>query len=118
MIKLLADENFPSASIDQLNSAGLDTLSILQRYPGISDKDVILLANRESRLILTFDRDFGQLIFKEGIVPENGVLYFRLQNFKSTTPARLVIEILNNKQLDFERSIIVIEENFIRQTRF
>lgn len=63
MIKLLADENFPSASINQLNSAGLDILNILKLYPGISDKDVILLANRESRLILTFDRDFGQLNF-------------------------------------------------------
>jgi predicted nuclease of predicted toxin-antitoxin system len=118
MIKLLADENFPSASIDQLNEAGLDTQSVLKLSPGIPDKEIILLANQERRLILTFDRDFGHLIFKEGLIPENGVIYFRLQNFKPITPARLVIEMLNNKQFDFKRTITVVEENFIRQTKF
>lgn len=118
MIKLLADENFPAASIDQLNEEGLDILSILKLNPGISDKEIILLANRESRLILTFDRDFGHLIFKDELIPENGVIYFRLQNFKPTTPAKLVTEMLNNKQFDFKRTITVVEESFIRQTKF
>lgn len=82
MIKLLADENFPSASIDFLNLSGFDTRSILKQNPGISDKEIILLANQEDRLILTFDRDFGQLVFKEGVVAESGIFYFRLQNFE------------------------------------
>ncbi len=95
MIKLLADENFPSASIEILNQQ-TDTLSILKYSPGIS----------------------GQLIFKDGIIPENGILFFRLQSFTPTTPAKLVIELLNNSELNFKRSITVIEEHFIRQTKF
>ncbi len=67
MIKLLADENFPSRSVDILRANGFDVLWILRSYQGISDAEIINLANAEQRLILTFDKDFGHLIFKEGI---------------------------------------------------
>jgi predicted nuclease of predicted toxin-antitoxin system len=64
MIKLLADENFPLASVEILENKKYDILSISRSYSGISDTEIIYLANREQRPILTFDRDFGQLIFK------------------------------------------------------
>lgn len=118
MIKLLADENFPMASVQLLVDRKFDVLSISKSYSSISDVEVIRLANSEGRVILTFDRDFGQLIFREGIIPKFGVFYFRLENFSPTQPAQIVMSLLEKQGLEIANFITVIEENFIRQKKF
>lgn len=94
MIKLLADENFPMASINLLQTKNYDIVSVLRSYSGISDVEVIQLANQEQRLILTFDKDFGFLIFRDGLIPSNGVFYFRLEEFYPSQPGEMILEIL------------------------
>jgi predicted nuclease of predicted toxin-antitoxin system len=74
MMKLLADENFPSKSVDLLRARGYDVLWILESHQGIPDSEIIKLSNLENRVILTFDRDLGRLIFKQGLIPKNGIL--------------------------------------------
>jgi predicted nuclease of predicted toxin-antitoxin system len=118
MIRLLADENFPSKSVDFLRANGYDVLWILKSHQGISDSDIIHLANAEKRLILTFDRDFGQLIYKEGLIPFHGVLYFRLQNFLPEEPGQIAQKLLTKSDLKTFRMVTVIEEKFIRQKKF
>lgn len=118
MTRLLADENFPLASIEILEAKKYNVLSIAKFYPGITDSEIIKLANREERLILTFDRDFGQLIFKEGLIPERGIFYFRLQQFQAEMPAHIILDILEKSNFDVSGTITVIEENFIRQKKF
>ena len=56
----LADENFPSAAVDALVRAGHDVVWIRMVAPGMSDTEVFRRAARESRIILTFDKDFGE----------------------------------------------------------
>jgi predicted nuclease of predicted toxin-antitoxin system len=117
MIKLLADENFPLASIDTLVANNFDVLSIYKNHSGISDAEIIQLANQSERLILTFDRDFGQLIFKDGLIPVYGIIYFRLQQFSPSLPAQITMDLLNNPNLHLAETITVIDEHFIRQKK-
>lgn len=118
MIKLLADENFPLVSIRILEEHHYDVLSILHTYSGIGDEEIIRLANDQKRLILTFDRDFGQLAFKEKLVPENGVFFFRLADFLSNEPAFITIDILEKSNLEVAHYMTVIDRNLIRQKKF
>lgn len=69
-MRLLANENFPLSSTKILSEAGFDVLSIGIDFQGITDQEVITIAQKEKRLILTFDRDYGELIFKSGLKPE------------------------------------------------
>lgn len=73
-MKFLADENFPKASIKLIESAGLDVISIQDSLPGIYDDEVMRLAIEQNRTILTFDTDFGSLIFQENTIPPKGVI--------------------------------------------
>lgn len=57
-MKLLANENFPIASIDFLQKAGFDIKAIRFVARGISDEEVLRMAINENRTILTFDRDY------------------------------------------------------------
>lgn len=77
-LALLADENFPLPVIQGLSEAGYDILSIAQVSPGMNDRAVLSLARETSRCLLTFDVDFGDLVFSQGVEPPVAILYFRL----------------------------------------
>ena len=89
-MKFLANENFPLDSTDYLKSKGIDIKAVGVHFPGISDKEVIDLAEKEQRTILTFDRDYGELIFKFGSKPEKGVIYLRLDYYESDEPGKIL----------------------------
>ena len=78
--KLLADENFPLPVIKSLIDAGYDVLSIAEISPGINDRAVLSLACESGRSLLTFDVDFGDLVFSHGVEPPAAILYFRLHS--------------------------------------
>lgn len=75
---LLADENFPGPVIRGLAAAGHDVLSVAVASPGINDLAVLDLACRTGRRLLTFDVDFGELVFSRGAMAPTAILYFRI----------------------------------------
>jgi predicted nuclease of predicted toxin-antitoxin system len=60
-MRFLADENFPGAAVDALTRAGHDVIWVGAISPGTSDAEILEWAARESRTVLTFDKDFGQI---------------------------------------------------------
>ena len=71
-MKLLADENIPLETVELLEESGHDVLSILRKYSGISDSEIIHLSIKEERLIIKFDKDFAFHVFAEGLLPKKG----------------------------------------------
>ena len=117
-MKLLANENFPLASVLYLREQGYDIVHIGESFMGIEDKEVIDKAIAESRLILTFDRDYGELIYKYGYKPEMGIIYLHIDEFTPDEPGKMIAEILENKDLLFERALTVVDLKSIRQKRY
>jgi predicted nuclease of predicted toxin-antitoxin system len=73
----LADENIPGPSIDHLRGGGFDVAAMSELDQGASDLDVIARAIHEQRIILTFDKDFGELLFRDAASNPPGVIFFR-----------------------------------------
>lgn len=88
-MKFLADENLPRPSINLLLDNGLDIVSIASLNAGASDLEVIRIAIEADRIILTHDSDYGELIFKHGMKPKSGVVYFRLYGFEPDEPGKI-----------------------------
>jgi len=86
-MRLLLNENIPLASVRALREAGHDVLAITEYSPGITDQEVLQLAQRENRIVVTFDRDYGELIYRRGLPVPNGILYLR---FSPKTPLELL----------------------------
>ena len=63
-MNFLANENFPRPSTIILRENGLSVKSIQEDFPGISDEEVIEIASKSNLIILTFDSDYGEIIFK------------------------------------------------------
>jgi predicted nuclease of predicted toxin-antitoxin system len=60
-MRFLANENFPGAAVAALEAAGHDVVWVRMTVPGATDPEVLARAAREERVLLTFDKDFGEL---------------------------------------------------------
>ncbi|MBV8780534.1 MAG: DUF5615 family PIN-like protein [Phycisphaerae bacterium] len=83
MLKLLANENIPRLLIAQLRERGHDVRWVLKEQRGLGDPTVLASAFAEDRVLLTADKDFGELIFRAGKYASNGVILLRVLNTKS-----------------------------------
>ena len=117
-MKLLVNENFPLKSIEIISQAGHDIIWIGIDNIGIRDDEVIELAEKEDRTILTFDKDYGELIFKKGLKPSAGVIYLRSDDFKPNEPGEYLIELFKSEDIQFKKMLTVISENNIRQRKY
>ena len=117
MRKLLANENIPLATIFRLRKEGFDISSISLDAPSITDSEVMQIAADENRTIITFDRDYGELIYKYGFRPPAGVIYLRMQNYQPEEPAELLLKLLNNSNLEFAGLFTVADERSVRQRK-
>jgi predicted nuclease of predicted toxin-antitoxin system len=72
MMDLLADENVPRSIVEGFRSIGWNVVWIREIGPGMGDREVIDIARREGRLLLTFDKDFGELALCAGHVQQLG----------------------------------------------
>ncbi len=77
-MRWLADENIPRAMIICLRELGGDVAAIAEIAPGVSDREVMSLARTDRRILLSFDRDHGDLIYGRGVAPPPGVIYLRV----------------------------------------
>ena len=77
-MRLLAGENFPAAAVRALDAAGADIASVRSAAPGLSDSEVLAWAVREERVLITFDKDFGELAKASALAATSGVILLRL----------------------------------------
>ncbi len=75
-MRLVADESVEGPTVSALRDAGHTVLFIAETSPGIEDEEVLSFARREQALLLTADKDFGELVFRNR-EPHCGVLLIR-----------------------------------------
>ena len=76
-MKFLADENIHGGIVAWLRASGHDVLYAAEMTPGSGDETVLELASREDRVLITDDKDFGELVFRRRLV-NAGVILVRL----------------------------------------
>ena len=111
----LANENFPKPSTTLLREKGFHVVSIQEKSGGVSDEAVLKEAIDQDLIILTFDRDYGELIFRYAQPNPPGVIYFRHKGSDPLFAGQLMVRLLEEKQLSFQKAFTVIEEKNIRQ---
>jgi hypothetical protein len=73
-VRILADENFPGDAVTALRERGHDVAWVRSDAPGSSDAQVIARAQVEGRVLITFDKDFGELTFRVGLLASSGIV--------------------------------------------
>lgn len=78
-MKFITDENLGIQIPKYLKSLGYDVISVIEVALSKPDTDILTIANKENRILLTTDKDFGELVFKEKLI-HNGVILLRLKD--------------------------------------
>jgi len=76
-LKFLADECCDAGLVVSLRADGHDVSYVTEQYAGSSDDEVLLRAYNEGRVLLTEDKDFGELAYRLR-KPSTGVVLIRI----------------------------------------
>lgn len=112
--RLLANENFPAPSVAWLRHLGYDVYFVAETGKGLTDREVLAIAVSEQRWVLTFDRDYGDLIYSKNLPAPPAILYLRLASYRPENPGKLVAEVLE-EPASLAGQFVVIQEDSLRR---
>jgi predicted nuclease of predicted toxin-antitoxin system len=112
---LLANENFPGDAVSALRLQGNDVAWVREDSPGITDVQVLERAQLEGRILITFDKDFGELAFRYGLPASCGIILFRISTPSPEHVSDLALTALQERE-DWAGHFSVIEDTRIRMT--
>lgn len=112
---LLANENFPLDAVTALREDGHDVAWVREDARGSKDEQVLARAQQEERILITFDKDFGELAFRSKLPATSGVILFRISVPSSEYIAQVAVQALATRA-DWAGHFSVIEDNRIRMT--
>lgn len=111
MISFLANENFPSTSIQILRESGYPVLSVREDAPGLDDVSILAWATRDRHILLTQDRDYGELVFRYRLPAPQGIVFFRLDDAPPNRHALRLISILAGGALDLRGWFVIVKDD-------
>jgi predicted nuclease of predicted toxin-antitoxin system len=112
-VNLLADESVDRQIIDQLRKDGHAVWYVTEMKPGLTDDEVLQKANQETAILLTADRDFGELIFRLNRLTF-GVILIRLAGISPLKKVAFVSSAIKKHSSEFQSAFSVITPNAVR----
>jgi predicted nuclease of predicted toxin-antitoxin system len=112
-MNLLADEGVDRPIVEQLRLEGHRVLYIAEMSPGIDDDAVLAQANTDDALLLTLDKDFGELVFRQNLI-HAGVVLIRLSGLQATTKAQLIAAVMRDRGEELRDAFSVITPGSVR----
>jgi predicted nuclease of predicted toxin-antitoxin system len=112
-MRILADENIPGKAVQGLREGSHDALWIRENSPGINDPEIMRIAVDEQRIIVTFDKDFGELAVIGQVQNPPAIILLRISKPSPATTAETINQILNSRE-DWLGHLTVIDDTHIR----
>jgi predicted nuclease of predicted toxin-antitoxin system len=112
----LADESIDRQIVEAVRRNGYEVLSVAENSPGIPDTEVLSAAIEAGAVLLTADKDFGELVFRQRLA-HTGVVLVRLAGRAPELKARIVAAAINAHVNELESAFAVVTGNPIRIRR-
>ncbi len=116
-MNLLADEGVDRHIVERLRQDGHEVTYIAESTPGLSDIKVLERANEASAILLTADKDYGEMVFQEGHLNSGGVVLIRLAGLSANQKAEIISDGFRARGTDFANGFSVISAGKIRVRR-
>lgn len=115
-MKLIADENIPLKVVEKLRKENVGLESIIEIQPGMVDEEIARLSAQKNAVIITFDTDFGEIIFKKLIKPF-GVILLRIPPKSVDYIFSYLKWFLTESGIEIENKLVVVREDRIREVK-
>jgi len=115
-VNLVADEGVDRAVVDRLRRDGHTVVYVAELYHSVADDEVLRQANTRNALLITADKDFGELVFRQGQA-HSGVILLRLAGLANATKAELVAEVCRERGAELLGAFGVVAPGQVRIRR-
>ena len=112
-MKFLIDVGVGTSVDKWLRENGHDTISVRDVDSRAKDRDILQLSVREGRMIITMDKDFGELVYSSGLA-HSGVLILRLEDATHEEKVDVVRTILSEFATSIENKFCVYQHGKLR----
>lgn len=112
-MRILADENIDYPVVRKLRDKGFEVFSIMDMHQGENDNFVLSVANNLDCILLTNDKDFGELVIRRQL-PHKGVILLRLSSRDITEISNIVSDILNKYGQQMVNKFTLVSDTKIR----
>jgi predicted nuclease of predicted toxin-antitoxin system len=113
-MNLLADEDVDGPVVERLRRDGHVVLYIAEMEPGISDEEILRKANEKMSLLVTADKDFGEMVFRQNLLNTGGVVLIRLAGLSPEGKAEVVSRVFRDRRTELPQAFSVISPGRVR----
>ena len=113
-MNLLADEGVDGPIVERLRQDGHVVLYVAEMEPGISDQEILQRANAQMSTLVTADKDFGEMIFRQGQLNTDGVVLLRLAGLSAEKKADIVSGVFHDRETALLQAFSVISPGQVR----
>lgn len=110
---IIADESVDHAIITILRSLGYSVFSVLEELPGITDDEVLDICNKFQCLLITEDKDFGELTYRLK-KSHYGILLIRIADIPRSERIQIVVDVIHKERIRLSGNFSVLTEHGIR----
>jgi len=112
-LAFVADENFDFSIVKILRQKGYSVIAIAESFPSIPDPQVLQIAMDRNAILLTEDKDFGELVHRLRM-PHCGILLVRLLKINSSEKSQRVCEVIEKLGNELLNSFSVLSNDQLR----
>jgi predicted nuclease of predicted toxin-antitoxin system len=115
-VNLFADESVEGPVVDRLRLDAHEVVYVAELTPSVVDDEVLQQANARGSVLVTGDKDFGELVFRQGLV-HSGVVLLRLAGLANATKAEIVADVCRRHAAELIGAFTVITPGQVRIRR-
>ncbi|MCB9231943.1 MAG: DUF5615 family PIN-like protein [Bacteroidia bacterium] len=112
-MKFIADEGVDASIVFILREHEYDVTYVAEFEAGATDSEVMNFSNQEKRILITRDKDFGELVFRLKKV-HSGIILDRMARFDAKTKAKIILEVVIQYSQELLGSYTVIQPGNVR----
>ncbi len=112
-MNFVADESVDQQIVERLRDDGHSVIYVAEMDPGIPDDEVIRLANQKSTILITADKDFGELVFRRALAT-HGVVLIRLAGLSQSIKAEMLSSAVKEHASELTNAFSVVRPGTIR----
>ncbi len=112
-MKFIADEGVDATLVELLREASHDVFYFAESEQSTGDAEILKVANEQERILITRDKDFGELAYRMEMV-HAGIVLVRLEELKSKTRSQIVFDFIAKNEAALENSFVVISAGIAR----
>lgn len=112
-MKFIVDECTGSSVADFLKHNNHEVISIFDEFRGTSDDFILEKCYKETYILITSDKDFGEMVFRQNL-KHCGIILIRCEPNNFSTRIKVLSKLLENFKQNLENNFVVVTNNKVR----